>query len=66
MSSKLEDLKCTVCKGPITEKEHKQTEKAMNKLDMDDFEAVIESMGLSNDGKWETAKICRRCFDYYN
>lgn len=55
--------KCDVCGRPVKKKEEMDVNKGLDSLDIEEFEIIINAMGLSH--KWETAVVCKECWDYY-
>lgn len=55
---------CSVCnRKDVSEHEHDRVADQLNQLDIEEFEMVIEAMGISDC--WESSVICQDCFNYY-
>lgn len=56
---------CSVCKRTdVSHSENDKVADALNQMDTDEFEMVIEAMGISDC--WEDSIVCQECFDYYS
>lgn len=55
---------CSVCnRTDVTEDENDKVADVLNAMDIDEFEMVVEAMGISQT--WESDIVCNDCLYYY-
>lgn len=59
----LEPVKCDVCGKMVEPQRIDLGSQKLNNVEIDEFEEIMNAMNLAH--KWESAKVCDTCVDYY-